>query len=93
MEELKKENFSLEEELNTLQNDSVSKKKSENIAYQIMWLTLFLVLLFMLLPYGWQQSCRWQLIKTDKYRSVTFCRIELINSVRFNNFIQQFTLI
>ena len=35
MEELKKENASLEEELNTLQNDSVSKKKSENIAYQV----------------------------------------------------------
>ena len=31
-----KENVSLEEELNTLQNDSVSKKKSENIAYQVM---------------------------------------------------------
>jgi len=31
-----KEKVSLEEELNTLKNDSVSKKKSENIAYQIM---------------------------------------------------------
>lgn len=36
MEELMKEKISLEEELNTLKNDSVSKKKSENIAYQIM---------------------------------------------------------
>ena len=47
-----KENVSLEEELNALQNDSVSKKKSENIAYQVMLLTQFLVLLFMLLPCG-----------------------------------------
>jgi len=37
MEELMKEKVSLEEELNTLKNDSVSEKTSENnIAYQIM---------------------------------------------------------
>ena len=36
MEELMKEKVSLEEELNTLKNDSVSIMKSENIAYQIM---------------------------------------------------------
>lgn len=40
MEELMKESVSREEELDTLKNDSVSKKKSENIAYQIIWLII-----------------------------------------------------
>ena len=31
-----KESVSLEEEFTALKNDSVSKKKSENIAYQIV---------------------------------------------------------
>ena len=68
MEELKKENASLEKELNTLQSDSVSKKKSENIAYQIMWLTLFLVTVIhtftMWLTITQMANCQILLIKT-----------------------------